>query len=299
MTPRGALALGALAAILLVTVAWWALALWPVAAAPAWLARTRAVCFGAAPGGLPDAAGWLLLIGEPIGMVGLLVAVWGRALGEGLTLAARRPLGRIALAGVGVGLLAGVSASARLVAEVRGEPFSVGPDRSLSETLAAARVDEAAPELELIDQHGDTVALDRLAGRLAIVTFAFAHCTTVCPVTVRAARSAARRLTEQGRPAELLVVTLDPWRDTPARLPSIAAEWKLEPGMHVLSGEQADVERVLTRWRVPRVRNPATGDITHPTMVYVVAGNGRLAYALDADDDAIVAAVAGLDGQRH
>jgi hypothetical protein len=34
-------------------------------------------------------------------------------------------------------------------------------------------------------------------------------------------------------------------------------------------------------------------------MVYVVAGNGRLAYALDADAEAIVAAVAGLYGQRH
>jgi len=80
MTARGALALGALATILAITAAWWALALWPLAGAPAWLARTREVCFGAAPGGLPDAGGWILLIGEPVGLVTVLAVVWGGAL---------------------------------------------------------------------------------------------------------------------------------------------------------------------------------------------------------------------------
>ena len=42
MTGRGALALSALAVILIVTAAWWALALWPLtSAAPQWLATTN------------------------------------------------------------------------------------------------------------------------------------------------------------------------------------------------------------------------------------------------------------------
>ena len=40
MTGRGALALSALAVILIVTAAWWALALWPLtSAAPQWLGQ--------------------------------------------------------------------------------------------------------------------------------------------------------------------------------------------------------------------------------------------------------------------
>ena len=66
---------GALAFLLLVTAAWWALALLPVPGeTPEWLARTRAVCFNATESGLPDASGWLLLIGTVIfsGTVALL-----------------------------------------------------------------------------------------------------------------------------------------------------------------------------------------------------------------------------------
>jgi hypothetical protein len=61
--------------------------------------------------------------------------------------------------------------------------------------------------------------------------------------------------------------------------------------MHLLSGGVTEVERTLSAWRVPRARNPATGDVTHPSMVYVVAPGGRLAYALNADPGVIAAAV--------
>lgn len=292
MTSRGALALGALAAIVAITAAWWALALAPVAAAPAWLERTREVCFGAAPGGMPDAGGWILLIGEPAGLVAVLAAVWGGALREGLGGALARPIGRVVLGGAALALMTGLGAAARLVAQVRGEPFYLRTASDVTAMLAAGRVDDAAPELRLVDQRGDSVALEDLRGRPVIVTFGFGHCETVCPLTVRAARDAALRLRERG--AVLLVVTLDPWRDTPSRTGHVASAWGLGDQMYLLSGAIADVEHMLSRWRVPRVRNLATGDLTHPALVYVVSPAGRIAYALGPDTDAIVAAVAGM-----
>ena len=293
MTSRGALALGALAVIVLVTAAWWALALWPATGAtPAWLLRTREICFGAAPDTLPNAGGWILLIGEPIGLVAVLVVIWGGALREGLAGALARPVGRVLLAGAALGVTGGLVATARVVAEVRGEPFAVRSSGDVAGAVAAARVDAAAPVLRLVDQRGDSVTLERFRGRPVIVTFAFGHCTTVCPLTVAAARSATRRLSDRG--AVLLVVTLDPWRDTEFRLPFLATAWELGDGMHVLSGDVAQVERTLTAWRVPRARNPSSGDVTHPSMVYVVSPAGRLAYALGADAEAIVAAVRAL-----
>jgi protein SCO1/2 len=290
MTARGALALGALGTIATITVAWWSLALWPLAAAPGWLERTREVCFGAAPGGLPNAGGWILLMGEPLGLVAVLAAVWGGALREGLSAAFARPLGRAVLTGAALGLALGLGATARLVAQIRGEPFEVRSAADLSETLRAARVNDPAPELRLLDQHGDPVTLERFRGQPIVVTFGFAHCETVCPLTIRAARDAVSR--HDG--VVLLVVTLDPWRDTPSRLGPIARAWGLGDRMHLLSGAVDDVERTLSRWRVPRVRNGVTGDLTHPALVYVVGPTGRIAYALGPDPDAITAAVAGL-----
>lgn len=291
MSGRGALAVSALLIILLISAAWWALALWPAAGAtPAWLARTREVCFGAAPGGLPDTAGWILLIGEPFGLLGILVAVWGSALRDGLVAATARWPGRILSAGIAAMLLFGIFASARVVAEMRGEPFAVRSSPTPDEVLISARVNDSAPELRLLDQHGATVDLHAFRGRPVIVTFGYGHCVTVCPVTVRAARLAVER--ETARNPILLVVTLDPWRDTPARLPVMAAGWELGTGMHLLGGAVDQVEATLTAWRIPRVRNIATGDLSHPAIVYVVSPAGRITYALGPDVDAIAAAVA-------
>ena len=247
------------------------------------------MCFGATRDTLPNAGGWILLVGEPIGLIAVLATIWGDALREGLGAAWTRPAGRAVLAGVAMAGSVGLLAAGRVVAQARGEPFALRPADDVAAMVAAGRVSDSVPALKLVDQHGDSVSARSFVGRPVIVTFAFGHCTTVCPLTVRAARTAARRLAERG--AVLLVVTLDPWRDTESRLPYLADAWELGERMHVLSGDVAAVERALTAWRVPRTRNAATGDVTHPSMVYVVSPAGRLAYALGADAAAIVAAV--------
>ena len=81
-----------------------------------------------------------------------------------------------------------------------------------------------------------------------LLTFAFAHCETVCPLLVTDVVTARRRLA--GDSATALIVTLDPYRDVPARLPSIARRWGLGPEERVLSGPVAEVERVLEDWGV-------------------------------------------------
>jgi len=83
-----------LVALLGITVAWWALALWPVEGVPpAWLERARAVCFNAGPSGLPDASGWLLLVGQPIGMLAVLMVIAGDAVRTGVRRALASPAG--------------------------------------------------------------------------------------------------------------------------------------------------------------------------------------------------------------
>lgn len=284
---RGNLPLLALYAIVLTTIGWWALALWPAAEAPAWLARTRALCFGAAPDGLPDAGGWILLIGQPLGMIGVLLAVWGEEVRAALRRMRGRLAGRLALAGTAIVLLTGASLALDRVRASGAEPFD-----PLARGAPLTRIDDPAPALSLVDQHGDTVAMAEFAGRPVLVTFAFAHCQTVCPLVVHEALEAQRAAADH-RPA-VVIVTLDPWRDTPARLPAIAAGWELGEDARVLSGDVAAVERVLSNWRIPRIRNEATGDLSHPAMVYVVSPAGRIAYALSGGVAALTEAVRSL-----
>jgi protein SCO1/2 len=289
---------GALAFWLAVTAAWWALALWPLPGeTPAWLARTRAVCFNATETGLPDASGWLLLAGQPIGMLVVLLVIWGRSVRAGLgTLAAARA-GRAVLAATVAAVVVGLGAAgARVVsasAPADSSPLGIGipPD-------TYPRLDRDAPSLGLVDQHGQPLDLARLQGRPALVTFAFGGCKTVCPLVVRDALEAQRRQRERARPLEgsgdprvpqVVVVTLDPWRDTPARLDHIATHWKLDEGGFVLSGGVDAVNDVLDAWNVARERDESSGDLAHPPLVYVLDASGRIAYAASGGVETLVA----------
>ena len=281
--------------ILAITASWWALALWPLSAAtPAWLARTRLVCFGATLEGLPDAGGWVLLVGQPLGMLVMLFAVWGKDVRAGLVALLERVSGQITVGIAGAAIVAGLAGVVARVRDANAAPFIANPAGLLASQLT--RLNDVPPELALVNQTGRTVTLDQYRGKAVLITFAFAHCQTVCPLVVHSALSARDRIAETApeRTPAVLVITLDPWRDTPARLAAIAAQWGMTGESHVLSGDPDVVERALNAWRIPRVRNEKTGDLSHPVMVYVVGPNGRIVYSVNGSAEQIIAAVRAL-----
>ena len=150
------------------------------------------------------------------------------------------------------------------------------------------------PRLPLIDQRGPSRSRwMSFADGPVLVTFAYAHCETICPLVVGRLLLAAQRQLTDAR-LRSWSITLDPWRDTPSRLKTIATSWTWDPEAHLLSGPPEAVERALNAWRVPRVRNEKTGDLSHPAIVYVVGTDGRIAYVVQGNAAAIVAAVRAL-----
>jgi protein SCO1/2 len=284
-------ALGALALILVITASWWALALWPTSdTTPEWLLRTRDVCFGTASTGLPDAGGWILLVGQPLGMLLVLLATWGDEVRAGMRRMTGGVAGQLVLGGAAALLVVGALAVVLRVRVGDAQPFAASGTEAIASQLN--RLNDKPKPLALVDQAGATVSLEQFRGRPVLVTFAFAHCTTVCPLIVNDVLEARDRL-ERENPV-VLIVTLDPWRDTPSRLPAMAKQWGLSGDAHVLSGTPEQVERVLSDWRIPRVRNERTGDLSHPSLVYVVGPDGRIAYAVSASEPVIRAAVQAL-----
>ena len=266
----------ALLLILVITAAWWALALWPAGAVePIWLLRTRAACFGSAPGGLPDAGGWILLIGEPIGMLGALLLIWGGALRDDFQrMRSDRHWRRVMVAGVVV-LLIGVASAGRRVALASG----LGAALPAPPSGTLTRVDIDAAAFRLTDQQGRRISLADFKGRPALLTFAFGHCTTVCPMIVhdlRTARAAADR-----PEVPLLIISIDPWRDTPAQLPSIASAWELGPEDRVFSGSVAEVVQTLDALGIGRRRDETTGDLFHSGTVMALDNRGHIVWRLD------------------
>jgi cytochrome oxidase Cu insertion factor (SCO1/SenC/PrrC family) len=286
---RRAWARFALAGVIAVTAAWWALALWPLpATAPGWLSRTRAVCFGSTPSGLPDVQGWMLLFLQPALMLGQVVAIWGRDLAaEARTLAGSRA-GRLTLAGFAIALLAVAGAAgarvrtATAMAARGAEAAPADPEFT--------RVGEAAPALELVGADGSPVRLADLRGRPVRVAFAFAHCQTACPRLVHEVLAAQRALEDSA----VIVVTLDPWRDTPKRLESIEARWGMTEGARVASGPVPQVEAALDAWGIERSRDARNGDLAHVPRVFVVDREGNVAFEADADAGLLTELARGL-----
>ena len=81
-------------------------------------------------------------------------------------------------------------------------------------------------------------------------------------------------------PPAAVVVTLDPWRDTPGALPRLAKEWGLDAarGGWLLSGPPADVVAAAEAFEVGFERSETTGEIVHAGMVLVLDAEGRIAY---------------------
>jgi cytochrome oxidase Cu insertion factor (SCO1/SenC/PrrC family) len=270
-------ALAGLLVTVAVTLAWWALALWPTGPnAPNWLARTQAVCFGVRSNGLPDAAGWIGLIGSPLGMLAMLLAA-GRTAFRRLRrqVFELRWLQLTVLAMVLVVVTSGFAAAARvrmLSAQAAGELIQ-------NEFGSAVKTNHTAASLRLTDQFGGLRDLRDFNGRIVFVAFAYAHCETVCPVLVRQVVRAQRELRKHIQPAPaVLIVTLDPARDTPSRLPTIARSWELGSDAYVLSGTVEDVQRLLDNWKISRTYNPANGNVTHAAVAYLVNRKGRIEY---------------------
>lgn len=262
-----------------VTMGWCWLAFADLAAAPAWLARTQAICFGSSLDGLPEPFGWIALVVGPAGMLIAFVVIFRHDM-------------QLALARLRVTVLGTVAIVVVVAATVAEGAFVVGRIedglalRQAERTIPVAgepmpegwpRGSGRAPELGLLDQHGTEVTLASLRGKIAVVTFAFAHCQTICPTLVARIKGAAADLPED---VEVLIVTLDPWRDTPAALPAIAQEWRLGLRQRALSGPVDEVNRVLDAFSVARGRNPQTGEVAHPAMVAILDADGRLAYRM-------------------
>lgn len=276
-TRRPGLAFAALLAVVFITAAWWTLALWPVSAtAPAWLMTTRSACFGTVGSGLPDAGGWILLIGEPLGMVAALAVVWGENLRADLLRLMRARYARFGLLVLGAAVATGVFAAGRRVASAKA---GTGDERFAVMPPLPPRSSSAPPPLSLRDQHGGTTTLADARGGWTIVVFAFGHCETVCPLIVNDVLRARRE--QHAQDVRVFVVTLDPWRDTPDRLSAIAAGWGLGARDRVLSGEVVVVNQTLDAWGIARRRDANTGNIDHGSAVFVLNPDGNIAWRLD------------------
>ncbi len=74
---------------------------------------------------------------------------------------------------------------------------------------------------------------------------------------------------------------MDPETDSPEVLAQLAKNHGMDaPLFRLVTGEPAEVERVLDRMEIARQRDPETGVISHANLYLLIDRQGRVAYRL-------------------
>lgn len=132
--------------------------------------------------------------------------------------------------------------------------MSISQRSALSALLLVAAPARATPaqvtlaEAELLDQDGQPVRFPSqvVADQIVVMTFVYTTCTSVCPVLsaifTKLRDQAGGRL---GKQLKLVSLTVDPARDTPARLRAQAEKLGAPAGWTWLTGSKENVDRVL------------------------------------------------------
>lgn len=119
----------------------------------------------------------------------------------------------------------------------------------------------------LVTQDGKKLKLksEVFANRIVVLDFAYTTCTTVCPVLSAVLAKVQDQLGDKsGKEVQLVTITVDPARDTPARLKQYASKHGAKAGWLWLTGPTGTVNEVLKGFNAY-----APNFEDHPAMILV------------------------------
>ena len=136
---------------------------------------------------------------------------------------------------------------------------------------------------KLIDQTGAPVDQRLLRGRWSAVFFGYTYCPDVCPTTLAALGQAVDALGPAADRFQVVFVTVDPQRDTPAALRAYLSSPAFPKGARGLTGPPDQVAAAARTYHV-YVRKVGQGDgytVDHSSVVYLMDPQGRFVRPLD------------------
>lgn len=148
-----------------------------------------------------------------------------------------------------------------------------------------------APDFALTDTEGRTVTLAELEGAPALLFFGFTHCPDVCPLTLAKLTRALERAGRAGRGVRVVLVTLDPERDTPEVLGRYVRGFG--PAVMGLTGDSAALADARAGYGAYVRRDDGHAmhaGMVHSSAVYGIDRRGNLAVVINeaAPDDEVV-----------
>jgi len=145
----------------------------------------------------------------------------------------------------------------------------------LIEGLLSGRAPIGGP-FELTDHTGRARTDADFRGKLMVLYFGYASCPDVCPTELQSISLALDKLGAAADAVQPLFITVDPERDTPARLAEFVSSFHRR--LIGLTGALADIRKTAIAYRVFFARHqvPAANyPVDHTGFIYVVGKDGR------------------------
>ena len=165
---------------------------------------------------------------------------------------------------------------------------------------SAARAEDGEPKprrFMMADVNGVIVTDENLLGRFGLIFFGYMSCPDICPTALMTVADVLKQLGPDAEKVLPLFVTVDPDRDTPARMAEFTAAF--DPRIVGLRGPKAYVDSMVEAYgaqyevHVPDPKQPEYYTIDHTASIMLTGPDGRLIRKLghDMTSEAIVTAM--------
>jgi protein SCO1 len=130
--------------------------------------------------------------------------------------------------------------------------------------------------LELADHTGKPRRLEDFRGKAVVLFFGFTHCPDICPTTLADIAGAVKSLGPDAERVQLLMVSVDPERDTPESLAKYVTAF--DPRFLGLRGDLAATKKVASEFKIyfEKRKQGDSYTVDHSAQSYVIDPQGRL-----------------------
>ncbi len=130
----------------------------------------------------------------------------------------------------------------------------------------------------LTDHNGSVRTLSDFKGKAVVLFFGYTHCPDICPATMAEIAGAMKKLGKQAERVQVLFVTLDPERDSPATLRQYLSAF--DPAFLGLYGDDQATREIASEFKAFYQKqagtSPSHHTVDHSTGIYIFDPLGKL-----------------------
>lgn len=169
-----------------------------------------------------------------------------------------------------------LSAGAAIAAPLATSPAAAAPAPAQAQAPLPSDSVYQLP-LVLTDQHGKARDWRERRGKPQLVAMFYSNCRYICPLIIESAKAVERELTPaQQAKLGVLFISMDPARDTPARLAQLVRERRIDDRRWTMAAPRAADVRSVAGVLDIRYRQLSDGEFNHTSALTLLDADGRI-----------------------